>query len=254
MLLGFSFRTISSSPFGSPTIMHCTAKTVLSGLMPFGNACPYTLPTFLLPSLTGMNKSAPAPQQVSHFSSTPVQCKVTRRERMRRNPLLNMSALRRTGLNRHQKSLLEVDPKELPRPVERRTIIEIDENHGLWQFFPKSRTPMATPEELNSHGRAWTVYDLRRKDWDDLHRLWWVCIKEMNYLKTSAHERTRHGNMYGDFESKEREKTVRDQVDMQHWLDLAADPSTDCENHACDQTHFDRALVQMGECACHGHV
>lgn len=68
---------------------------------------------------------------------------------------------------------------------------------------------MATPAEMHAHGRAWTVQELRVKDWDDLHRLWWVCIKERNRLFTYEVERKRLGSMYGDHESEGRMKQVR---------------------------------------------
>lgn len=67
---------------------------------------------------------------------------------------------------------------------------------------------MATPAELHAHGRAWIVPELRVKDWDDLHRLWWVCIKEKNRLNTYAEERKRIGSMYGDYESEGRMRQV----------------------------------------------
>lgn len=65
-----------------------------------------------------------------------------------------------------------------------------------------------TPEELSSHGRSWSVPELRRKDWEDLHRLWWVCVKEKNRILTFRSERERVGDMYGDYEAEQRYKVV----------------------------------------------
>lgn len=99
----------------------------------------------------------------------------------------------------------------LPKPVldpARRTQVETDPDHGLWEFFPPNKSLMATPAELKAHGRSWKVQELRAKDWDDLHRLWWVCIKERNRLYTYANERKRLGGMYGDYESEGRMKQV----------------------------------------------
>lgn len=57
-------------------------------------------------------------------------------------------------------------------------------------------------------GRAWTVEELRWKDWVDLHKLWWVCVKEKNIMFTQELERKRLDPGYGDFEAKARKKEV----------------------------------------------
>lgn len=171
--------------------MHCTSHSLLAGA--FGAAIRNhraPLPVFLLPSLATQHQS-------TSFSTT---------ARQHRNPNAGVSALRHTGLNKHN-----VPAHKLPQPVRdpaKRSKVQVDEDHGLWGFFNKERTSLIKPADLDAHGRHWRVPELRNKDWEDLHRLWWVCIKEINRIKTFKAERARVGEMYGDHEADIRLRVV----------------------------------------------
>ena len=53
---------------------------------------------------------------------------------------------------------------------------------GLEEFYD-ARHRNKVPEEF-SGGRAWEASELRRKSFDDLHKLWYVLYKERNVLLT----------------------------------------------------------------------
>ncbi|KAK5999934.1 hypothetical protein QM012_005022 [Aureobasidium pullulans] len=151
-------------------------------------------PPFLLPSLFTSSFSTTSPASARRDG----------------NRIRGVSALRRTGLRPRQ--TLSVKPEDLPKPVtdkKQRSQVDVDPDHGLWGFFNRDRYPFATPDYDSSHGRAWTIVELRAKDFEDLHKLWWVCVRERNRLATERHARKKANPGYGDYESEERESQVK---------------------------------------------
>lgn len=73
----------------------------------------------------------------------------------------------------------------------------------------------------HSAGRAWTVGELRSRDWESLHQLWWMCVKERNRLATATIELQRLDVGSGELENEERDKVV--QETMKAILDTLAE-------------------------------
>lgn len=143
-------------------------------------------------------------QQTGLFSTTAPLGK--RHKNRDHNRSRGLSAIRGTGT----REVLSVDNVPLPRPVSAREFpaVVTDTNHGLWDFFYSKDKPLNTPQEDAAHGRSWKVEELRRKSWEDLHSLWWVCVKERNRIATGNWERAKGKYGYGDNESKGREIEV----------------------------------------------
>lgn len=62
---------------------------------------------------------------------------------------------------------------------------DVSPDHPLWAFFPKGNETeysLREPGDEIKDCRAWTMAELRRKSFDDLHKIWYLTLKERNML------------------------------------------------------------------------
>lgn len=64
--------------------------------------------------------------------------------------------------------------------------IQCSESHPLWQFFHDKQF-IRSSDQLDLTSRAWSIPELRRKSFNDLHSLWYNCLIERNRLAREIH-------------------------------------------------------------------
>lgn len=60
--------------------------------------------------------------------------------------------------------------------------VTVREDHPMWQFFGDRQFIRNDDAIQSSLGRPWLVPELRGKSFEDLHSLWYICLKERNRL------------------------------------------------------------------------
>ncbi|BGO95612.1 hypothetical protein NBRC10512_006780 [Rhodotorula toruloides] len=64
-------------------------------------------------------------------------------------------------------------------------------NHPLWRFF-HDQVALEVPDKAKDmSGRAWKTEELRIKSFEDLHKLWYILLRERNVLLTQKEEARR---------------------------------------------------------------
>ena len=166
----------------------------------------YLYPSFSLLRLlcTGLPSLSPAEMPLRNLNGC---IQLSRRNclNVTRAENVGVSAIHRTG-HRRPVSMSQY-PLPKPVPLEHRNLpnTEVDESHGLWGFLlaeeercvfargggvPRSvvlilRCLVLTDQIL---GRPWDYVELSKLNFENLHKLYWVCLKERNRVSTRIEE------------------------------------------------------------------
>lgn len=77
-----------------------------------------------------------------------------------------------------------------------RTFATSKPSRGLDEFFEDSKKGWVWDEKKLNTGRGWLAAELRKKSFNDLHSVWWACLKEQNKLASQQVEAKRFAFFY----------------------------------------------------------
>ncbi|CAN3377074.1 hypothetical protein DIURU_002076 [Diutina rugosa] len=121
---------------------------------------------------------------------------------MMRHALASVRGLRTSSVAPARKlrfeNLREIKLREPVVPSHKN--FDVSPDHPLWGFF-RDQKALRVSDELDADSREWSMPELRRKSFEDLHRLWYLVLQERNvlarevrlsesitYRKTQAHQ------------------------------------------------------------------
>ncbi|KAJ3022541.1 39S ribosomal protein L47, mitochondrial, partial [Thoreauomyces humboldtii] len=87
---------------------------------------------------------------------------------------------------------------------------------GLEDFFESDKGWAWSETEVPT-GRAWLASELRTKSFEDMHSLWWMCIKEQNRLYSQKEEARRFQLYFPHRERMYQVKTTMKRIKLVLW-------------------------------------
>eukprot|EP01134_Creolimax_fragrantissima_P004245 CFRG4245T1 len=114
---------------------------------------------------------------------------------------VSISACAMRCVTQRTPSLTTLTSTQAPAVASFRGISSTTPLKGIEEFYDTTQV-----YEISPTGRAWEASELRNKSYEDLHKLWYVLLKERNLLMTMMHDARSNGR---SFPSPKRLKQVK---------------------------------------------